>query len=150
MLNLHHFSNMPRMLDTERPSSATPDNDMTQPETPETNPERPSALAGATGSASGQRHRDCAAIGGPTISRMRGCINDEMKECIICGNSCRWDMTEHSFFGFEAACPQKPNDQAQARRACGSRPQDQRSPALPGAIGSAIRYFWGGVARAPA
>jgi len=48
---------------------------------------------------------DCAANGGPTISRVRGCINDEMRECIICGNSCRWDMTEHSFFGFRMDCP---------------------------------------------
>lgn len=84
-------------------------NDMNKPETPEANQERPPALAGAPGSASGLRPPDCAAIGGPTISRMRGCINDEMKECIICGNVCRWDMAEHSFFGFAAVCPQKPN-----------------------------------------
>lgn len=48
---------------------------------------------------------DCAANGGPTISRVRGRIDDEMLECITCGNSCRWDMTEHSFFGFRTACP---------------------------------------------
>ena len=48
---------------------------------------------------------DCAANGGPTISRVRGCINDEMLECIVCGSSCLWCMTEHSFFGFKTSCP---------------------------------------------
>ena len=67
-------------------------------------------LPPATGSASGQRHPDCAAIGGPTISRMRGCINDEMKECIVCHHTVVHDLTEHPFFGFEVNCPQKPND----------------------------------------
>ena len=46
---------------------------------------------------------DCAANGGPTISRVRGCINDEMLECIVCGNSCHWSMTEHPFFGFKSS-----------------------------------------------
>jgi hypothetical protein len=50
---------------------------------------------------------DCALNGGPTISRVRGCINDEMRECIICHNSCHWAMTEHSFFGFKQSCPYK-------------------------------------------
>ena len=53
------------------------------------------------------RHPDCAAIGGPTISRMRGCINDEMKECLRCGHCVRWDMTEAWFLGFEANCKEK-------------------------------------------
>jgi hypothetical protein len=48
---------------------------------------------------------DCAANGGPTISRVTGCINDEMRECIVCRNSCLWSMTEHSFFGFRLLCP---------------------------------------------
>ena len=48
---------------------------------------------------------DCAANSGPTISRVRGCINDEMLECIVCGNLCAWDMTEHPFFGFMPSCP---------------------------------------------
>ena len=48
---------------------------------------------------------DCAANGGPTISRVRGCINDEMRECIICKNEVVWHMTEDSFFGFKTSCP---------------------------------------------
>lgn len=54
------------------------------------------------------RPADCAALGGPTISRVRGCINDEMKECIVCGDKCRWDVTEDPFFGFAASCPHGP------------------------------------------
>jgi hypothetical protein len=50
-------------------------------------------------------HEDCAANGGPTISRVRGCINDEMRECIICHYSCHWSMTENLFFGFAGSCP---------------------------------------------
>ena len=50
---------------------------------------------------------DCAANGGPTVSRVTGCINDEMRECIVCHNRCAWDMTEHSFFGFRASCPHR-------------------------------------------
>ena len=87
--------------------------------------------APASCSASGQRHPDCAAIGGPTISRMRGCINDEMKECIICGNACRGDMTEHSFFGFEAACPQKPNVRTERRLAADNQPETGAAPSRP-------------------
>ena len=48
---------------------------------------------------------DCAANGGPIISRVSFCINDEMLECIVCGSSCLWGMAEHSFFGFKASCP---------------------------------------------
>ena len=48
---------------------------------------------------------DCAANGGPTISRVRGCINDEMLDCIVCRNLCLWSMTEDSFFGFRPSCP---------------------------------------------
>jgi hypothetical protein len=59
---------------------------------------------------------DCAANGGPTISRVRGCINDEMRECIICGDSCLWDMTEHSFFGFRASCPHREQLEQEANR----------------------------------
>jgi len=54
------------------------------------------------------RNPDCAAIGGPTISRGRATVNDEMRECIVCRHSCRWDMTEHAFFGFEGTCPLRP------------------------------------------
>lgn len=54
-----------------------------------------------------RRNPDCAAIGGPTLSRIRGTINDEMKECTVCGNACLWSMTEHSFFGFEGSCPER-------------------------------------------
>jgi hypothetical protein len=59
---------------------------------------------------------DCAANGGPTISRVRGCINDEMRECIICGNLCRWDITEHSFFGFRAFCLHREQLEQEASR----------------------------------
>jgi hypothetical protein len=52
-------------------------------------------------------HPDCAANGGPTISRVRGCINDEMLECIVCRHSVVWDLTENSFFGFKGSCPYK-------------------------------------------
>lgn len=48
---------------------------------------------------------DCAANGGPTLSRVHGCINDEMRECVICKEQCVWYMTEHSFFGFMPSCP---------------------------------------------
>ena len=48
---------------------------------------------------------DCAANGAATISRTNGLIDDEMRECSECGAQCRWDMTEHSFFGFPASCP---------------------------------------------
>lgn len=51
------------------------------------------------------RPADCAAVGGPTISRVRGCINDETKECIVCGDAVVHDMTEHHFFGFACSCP---------------------------------------------
>jgi hypothetical protein len=51
---------------------------------------------------------DCAAIGGPTISRVDGCINDEQKECIICQHSTCWDLTESPFWGFGANCPHGP------------------------------------------
>jgi hypothetical protein len=51
------------------------------------------------------RPTDCAAVGGPTISRVPGCINDEMKECVVCGDAVVHDMTEHSFFGFACSCP---------------------------------------------
>jgi hypothetical protein len=54
---------------------------------------------------------DCAANGGPTISRVKGCINDEMLECIVCRNSSPWDMTEHSFFGFMSSCPYRDQHQ---------------------------------------
>jgi hypothetical protein len=54
------------------------------------------------------RPTDCAAVGGHTISRVRGCINDEMKECIVCGHAVVGDMTEHSFFGFTFSCPYGP------------------------------------------
>ncbi len=54
------------------------------------------------------RPTDCAAVGGPTISRVQGCINDEMKECVVCGNDAVHDMTEHSFFGFPGSCPYGP------------------------------------------
>jgi hypothetical protein len=50
---------------------------------------------------------DCAANGGPTISRVEGCIDDEMLECIVCRNSSRWDTTEHPFFGFKESCPHR-------------------------------------------
>jgi hypothetical protein len=55
------------------------------------------------------RPTDCAAVGGPTISRVRGCINDKMKECIVCGDAVVHDMTEHSFFGFACSCPYGPS-----------------------------------------
>lgn len=51
------------------------------------------------------RPMDCAASGGPTISRVRGCINDEMRECVVCGDSCRWDVVDHPIWGFSASCP---------------------------------------------
>jgi hypothetical protein len=54
------------------------------------------------------RPTDCAAAGGPTISRVRGCINDEMKECVICAMETAHDWTEHPFFGFAAQCPYGP------------------------------------------
>jgi len=72
---------------------------------------QPDELADTACSAAGQRHPDCAANGGPTISRARGCINDEMRECVVCGSACRWDMTDHAFFGFAASCPQPPNSE---------------------------------------
>lgn len=50
---------------------------------------------------------DCAANGGPTLSRVRGCINDEMKECTVCKHSVVHDFVDHSFFGFAANCPYK-------------------------------------------
>jgi len=59
---------------------------------------------------------DCAANGGPTISRVRGCINDEMRECIICKNEVVWHMTEHSFFGFKASCPYSNQLEQEANR----------------------------------
>ena len=52
-------------------------------------------------------HLDCAANGGPTISRVRGCINDEMLECVVCHNAVAWDMADHSFFGFKMSCPHR-------------------------------------------
>jgi hypothetical protein len=58
------------------------------------------------------RPTDCAAVGGPTISRVHGWINDEkkdeMKECSVCGDAVVHDMTEHSFFGFACSCPYGP------------------------------------------
>jgi len=59
---------------------------------------------------------DCAANGGSTISRVRGCINDEMRECIVCGASCVWHMTEHSFFGFRMPCPYSEQLEQEANR----------------------------------
>lgn len=53
---------------------------------------------------------DCAANGGPTISRMSGQINNEMRECLVCHKACRWDMTEHFFFGFANNCPQRADE----------------------------------------
>lgn len=53
---------------------------------------------------------DCAANGGPTISRVRGEINNEMRECIVCKHACRWDLTEHLFFGFRVSCPEIEQD----------------------------------------
>jgi hypothetical protein len=49
--------------------------------------------------------RDCAATGAPTISRVKGCINDEMRECIVCKNAVVHDLTEHPLFGFKVSCP---------------------------------------------
>jgi hypothetical protein len=57
------------------------------------------------------RPTDCAAVGGPTISRVQGCINDEMKECVVCGDAVVHDMTEHSFFGFACSCPYGPPEE---------------------------------------
>ena len=51
------------------------------------------------------RPADCAAVGGPTISRVQGCINDETKECSVCGDAVVHDMTEHHIFGFASSCP---------------------------------------------
>jgi hypothetical protein len=60
------------------------------------------------------RPADCAAIGGPTISRVEGCINDEMLECIVCNHAAPHDMTDNSFFGFPGNCPYgQPVDQEQ-------------------------------------
>lgn len=58
---------------------------------------------------------DCAANGGPTISRAKGCINDEMLECIVCHTQCRWDMTDHPLFGFKSGCnrPELKNEEQQ-------------------------------------
>lgn len=55
------------------------------------------------------RHPDCAAIGGSTISRRKGCINDEQLECVRCHHSVVWDLAESCFFGFEANCGEKPD-----------------------------------------
>lgn len=48
---------------------------------------------------------DCAANGGDTISRQRGCINDEQRECVKCHHCIVWDITESRFWGFRANCP---------------------------------------------
>lgn len=53
------------------------------------------------------RHRDCAAIGGDTISRRQALIDDEQIECVHCGHRCRWDLTESRFWGFESNCGEK-------------------------------------------
>lgn len=51
------------------------------------------------------RPPDCAAAGGPTLSRVRGCINDELRECVVCGEATVHDMVDHRLFGFAANCP---------------------------------------------
>jgi hypothetical protein len=50
------------------------------------------------------RHPDCAAGGAPTIIQEGALIDDQMRECVKCGMSCRWDMVDNSFFGFESGC----------------------------------------------
>lgn len=43
-----------------------------------------------------------ACEGAETLSTRHGMT--EMEECLECGSACRWDLTEHSFFGFKAMC----------------------------------------------
>jgi hypothetical protein len=47
------------------------------------------------------RHR-MACKGADTVTNHDSC--EEMAECIACEKRVRWDLTEHPFFGFRAAC----------------------------------------------
>lgn len=51
------------------------------------------------------RADECACLGGQTRSLDWGETNNEMRECVVCERAVRWDMVDHSFFGFgESAC----------------------------------------------
>lgn len=58
--------------------------------------------------------RNCAAKGADTISRMRGQINNEQRECVGCGHCVVWDLVDAPFFGFAAQCPLPKEEKAEA------------------------------------